>query len=55
MNDGMNFLKTLLPHDEQYTIKPKDPKDMSVKELKQAVRDYGLGTYIVRSNVHCTL
>jgi len=43
MDDGVSFLKTHLQHDEQYAIKPKNPRDMSVKELKQAVRDYGLG------------
>jgi len=49
MTDGLSFIKSQLPHDEQYILKPKDPKDMSVKELKQAVRDYGLGnsTYTV--------
>jgi hypothetical protein len=46
MDDGVGFLKTLLQHDEQYTIKPKNPKDMSVKELKQAIREYGLGVII---------
>ena len=46
MDDGVSFLKTLLQHDEQYAIKPKNPRDMSVKELKQAVREYGLGMII---------
>eukprot|EP00542_Grammatophora_oceanica_P016638 CAMPEP_0194030984 /NCGR_PEP_ID=MMETSP0009_2-20130614/4281_1 /TAXON_ID=210454 /ORGANISM="Grammatophora oceanica, Strain CCMP 410" /LENGTH=282 /DNA_ID=CAMNT_0038671031 /DNA_START=145 /DNA_END=993 /DNA_ORIENTATION=- len=38
-----NFLKRILPPDETCKIKLKDPSEMSVKELKAAIRKAGLG------------
>jgi len=55
MDDGVSFLKTHLQHDEQYAIKPKNPRDMSVKELKQAVRDYGLGMILLDNTLSCSI
>jgi hypothetical protein len=36
------FLGQLLPHDASFVVKPKAPREMSIKELKEAVRNYGL-------------
>lgn len=42
LNDLMTFLQTVLPPDDQTYVKVKDPADMSVKELKAAIRKAGL-------------
>lgn len=41
------FLATVLPPDDALCLKPKDPATMSVKELKQAIRNAGLGSQAV--------
>lgn len=38
----LGFLQEVLPDDPSCRIRLKDPAEMSVKELKQAVRDAGL-------------
>jgi len=42
LGDAMKFLKEVLPFDESIKVTLKDPKDMSVKELKAAIRKAGL-------------
>ena len=42
LGDVMMFLKRVLPEDDSIKIALKDPKDMSVKELKAAIRKAGL-------------
>ena len=42
LDDAMRFLKEVLSYDESMKITLKDPKDMSVKELKTAIRKAGL-------------
>ena len=44
LGDAMMFLKEVLPYDESIKITLKDPKDMSVKELKAAIRKAGLNS-----------
>ena len=41
--DCGRFLLSQLPHDPAFAIKPKAPGEMSIKELKQAIRQCGLG------------
>jgi len=41
------FLAKVLPPDDSVKIQLKDPKDMSVKELKAAIRKAGLGNKAV--------
>lgn len=41
------FISKVLPPDESIKIQVKDPKDMSVKELKAAIRKAGLGSKAV--------
>jgi lysophospholipase-2 len=43
----MQFVSQILPPDESCNIQLKDPKEMSVKELKAAVRKAGLGAKAV--------
>ena len=38
------FMAKVLPPDTSYNVQLKDPKDMSVKELKAAIRKAGLST-----------
>ena len=45
--DVLKFLQQVLPPNDDYCVKPKDPKEMSVKELKQAIRDEGLASKAV--------
>jgi len=42
LRDAMKFLEKVLPFDVSIKITLKDPKDMSVKELKAAIRKAGL-------------
>ena len=42
IGDAMKFLMKVLPFDESMKITLKDPKTMSVKELKAAIRKAGL-------------
>jgi len=42
LGDALGFLKKVLPLDESMKITLKDPKEMSVKELKAAIRKAGL-------------
>jgi len=44
LGDAMVFLKEVLPFDESTKITLKDPKDMSAKELKVAIRRAGLNS-----------
>jgi hypothetical protein len=41
---AMDFVSTLLPFDEALALPAKDPADMSVKELKEAIRNAGLSS-----------
>jgi len=43
VTDAGLFLQKTLPEDSAFAIKPKPPGEMSIKELKQAVRQLGLG------------
>lgn len=43
INDVLDFLKMVLPVDANACIKVKAPEEMSVKELKAAIRRAGLG------------
>lgn len=45
--DAQDFLAVRLPHDEAFIIKPKPPSEMSVKELKLSIRQYGLGSQAI--------
>lgn len=36
------FMMSILPDDPSTIVKPRSPKDMSIKELKEAIRDVGL-------------
>jgi len=42
INDVRDFLQSVLPPNDKYKIQLRDPKDMSVKELKAAIRKAGL-------------
>jgi len=42
IDDASQFLQSIIPHDEAFAIKPKEPAEMSVKELKAAIRNAGL-------------
>lgn len=39
---AMDFISSCLPFDESLALPAKDPADMSVKELKEAIRNAGL-------------
>lgn len=43
----LGFLSKVLPPDDSVKIQLKDPKDMSIKELKAAIRKAGLGNKAV--------
>jgi len=43
----MKFVSRVLPPDDSYKVQLKDPKDMSVKELKAAIKKAGLGSKAV--------
>ncbi len=43
LSDMLVFLRTVLPPNDKYKIKLKDPADMSIKELKHAIAQAGLG------------
>jgi fermentation-respiration switch protein FrsA (DUF1100 family) len=43
LNDVKAVISSLLPNDPLFLVKPKDPKDMTVKELLRTIRDLGLG------------
>lgn len=43
LRDVLAFLQARLPQDPAYCLKPKAPREMSIKELKAAVRAAGLG------------
>lgn len=47
LRDSSTFLMSILPHDEAFTIKPKPPSEMTVKELKTAIRNNGLNSKAV--------
>lgn len=42
LSDVLNFLQGILPSDDACKIKLKDVRDMSVKELREAIRKAGL-------------
>lgn len=46
----VDYFKERLSHAEQFIVKPKPFKEMSVKELKQAVREAGLAAHAVGFN-----
>jgi len=43
LNDAISFLEKVIPFDESAKITLKNPKSMSVKQLKAAIRKAGLG------------
>jgi lysophospholipase-2 len=43
LSDVLTFLRKVLPPNDTYKIKLKDPVDMSIKELKAAISKAGLG------------
>lgn len=45
--DWVNFMQRVLPDDETCKVKLKDPKEMSVKELKESIKRSGLGSKAV--------
>jgi len=47
IRDVMEFLKKKLPEDKNQCVRVKDPGEMSVKELKAAIRNAGLGSRAV--------
>jgi len=47
IQDVLEFIKEHIPEDESFNIKPKDPSEMSIKELKAAIRDAGLSSKAV--------
>lgn len=47
LDDAQAHIAKCLPHDSAFVQKPKPPCEMSVKELKQAVRRNGLGQQAV--------
>ena len=47
MKNAMEFIKSILPDAPELALKPKEPSDMSVKELKEAIRRAGLATQAV--------
>jgi hypothetical protein len=44
LQDAADYLNTILPHATEHVSKPKEPRLMSVKELKEAIRDNGLNS-----------
>lgn len=42
LRDVTQFLRNILPDDESCRVQLKDPADMSIKELKAAIRKAGL-------------
>ena len=47
LRDALHFLTTILPVRSELCLKPKNPAEMSVKELKQAIRTSGLSSQAV--------
>jgi len=47
MRAASGFIGRCLPHDEAFIVKPKHPRLLSVKELKEAVRNLGLSSKAV--------
>ena len=43
LGECARFLQRHLPDDKAFALKPKPPAEMSIKELKAAVRHCGLG------------
>ncbi len=47
IQDVKEFIESIIPPDNECRVKLKDPSDMSVKELKAAIRKAGLGSKAV--------
>lgn len=47
LNDAISFLKEVLPADDSVKVTLKDPKSMSVKELRAAIRKAGIANKAV--------
>jgi hypothetical protein len=47
IRDAMQFLSQRLPNDPSYALPAKDPSEMSIKELKDAIRSAGLSSQAV--------
>lgn len=47
LSDALAFLSKVLPPDDTCAVKPKSVDEMSVKELKAAIRKGGLGSKAV--------
>jgi hypothetical protein len=47
LRESLKFLNAVLPPDETFKVQVKDASDMSVKELKAAIRKAGLGNKAV--------
>lgn len=50
LDAAIDFLKLYLYHHETFIVQPKPFKEMSVKELKQAIREAGIATKAVGLN-----
>lgn len=42
IQDALQFLLQRVPHDPSYALPAKSPSEMSIKELKEAIRQAGL-------------
>lgn len=42
IRDALHFLRERLPNDPSFALPPKDPSEMSIKELKEAIKAAGL-------------
>ena len=42
IENAKNFLTKILPHDRAFTVKPKNPREMGIKELLRCIKSSGL-------------
>ena len=42
LTQSLSFIREVLPNDPKYVIPMKEPKEMSIKELKNAIKNAGL-------------
>ena len=47
IKDVLDFLSDRIPHDSEHLIPLRNPSDMSVKELKAAIKEAGLSSQAV--------
>ena len=53
ISDLLSFIHKVLPPDDTYKIRMKDPRDMSVKELKSEIAKAGLGRLALGFSEKC--